>query len=453
MSSYTKYFILLALLWRLPVAAQPQGQLIDRVIGNVAGHIVLYSELASQLLQAERGGALPADASCAILEDLLYQRLLKEQARIDSAVADPQQVEAELDRRIRYFEQQIGGREELEKFYGKPIEAIKAEFREAVSEQLVTQQMQEKITADVRVTPKEVEQFFKNIPKDSLPFINAGVEFSRIVKYARPSEAEDRRTKKALEELRTRITTGKIDFATAAILYSKDEGSAAKGGELPMVPQGVMVSEFDAVALSLKEGEVSQVFHTDFGYHIMSLIERRGEQYKARHILLKVEVKPEDLSAAKRYVDSVATLVREGRISFAKAATELNDDEDTKGSNGMVIEPNSNSARWAVGDLDQQTFFVIDKLKVGDISSSQAFEAPGGEKGFRIFMLDQAHRAARDGPGAGLSVGERGRRERDETTGSGQVGEGTAQRHLCPGRSRTTPHAPSNTRGSHPLSD
>lgn len=388
MSSYTKYLILLALLLRLPVVAQPQGQLVDRVVGNVAGHIVLYSELAAQLLQEEKsGGALPADASCAILEDLLYQRLLKEQARIDSAVADPQQVEAELDRRIRYFEQQIGGREELEKFYGKPIEAIKAEFRDAVSEQLVTQQMQEKITADVRVTPKEVERFYRDIPKDSLPFINAGVEFSRIVKYARPSEAEDRRTKKALEELRTRITTGKIDFATAAILYSKDDGSAAKGGELPMVPQGVMVGEFDAVAMSLKEGEVSQVFHTDFGYHIMNLIERRGEQYKARHILMKVEVKPEDLSSAKHFVDSVATLVRDGRISFAKAATELNDDEDTKGSNGMVIEPNSNSARWAVGDLDQQTFFVIDKLKVGDISAGQAFEAPGGEKGFRIFML------------------------------------------------------------------
>lgn len=369
-------------------APAPQGQLVDRVIANVGTRMVLYSELDARVDAARPNGAKEADSlSCVELEDLLYQNLLLEQARIDSVVPDEKQVDAELDRRLRYFEQQIGGREALEKYYGKKEEQIKADFREQVSDQLLAQQMQQKIVGEVRVTPREVDRFYKAIPRDSLPFINATVEYGRIVKYATPTEEEDKRVKKALEDLRQRIVEGKLDFATAAILYSKDPGSATKGGELGMVPQGVMVPEFDAVALSLKEGEISQVFKTGYGYHIMMIIERRGEQYNARHILMKLEVTEADQRAARTYLDSVAMLVRDGRSSFAKAATDLNDDEDTKGTNGLVIEPNRNSPQWTIGDLDQKTFFVLDKLTVGSISEAQYFEDPGGSKGYRIFML------------------------------------------------------------------
>lgn len=373
----------------LPVPVAPlTGQVIDRVIANVAGRIVLYSELAGQLEQARQSGeAVTPEMACAQLEDLLYQQLLLEQARIDSVVVDERQVDANLDQRIRHFEQQVGGRDKLEKFYGKSIERIKADFRDQVRDQLVSQQMQSKITGDASVTPKEVAEFYNDIPKDSLPFINAAVEFGRIVKFAKPSVEEDRRIKKKLEDLRTRIVEGKVTFEVAATLNSQDEGSAAKGGELGMVPQGVMVPEFDAVALSLKDGEISSVFKTEFGYHIMNMIERRGEQYNARHILLKVESTPEDVRAAKVFMDSVATLIRDGKMSFAKAATELNDDEETKGTNGLVIEPERNSPRWAIGDLDQQTFFVLDKLGVGTLSATQSFDLPSGEKGYRVFLL------------------------------------------------------------------
>jgi len=368
--------------------AQPQAPVIDRVVANVAGRIVLYSELVSCLEQVKGQGEVPSMKSgCACLEDLMFDRLLLEQARIDSVTVDDKQVEAELNRRITYFEQQIGGRDKLEKFYGKSIERIKADFRDQVRDQLLGQQMRQKITGDASVTPKEVQKFYNDIPKDSLPFINAAVEFGRIVKYARPSPEEDRRIKKKLEDLRTRIVEGKVTFEVAATLNSQDPGSAAKGGELGMVPQGVMVPEFDAVALSLKDGEISSVFKTEFGYHIMNMIERRGEQYNARHILFKVESTQDDMRLAKNYMDSVATLIRDGKISFAKAATELNDDEETKGTNGLVIEPDRNSPRWAVGDLDQQTFLVLDKLGVGSLSVTQAFEAPSGEKGFRVFLL------------------------------------------------------------------
>ena len=250
--------------------------------------------------------------------------------------------------------------------------------------------MQQKIVGDVRVTPKEVETFYKTIPKDSLPFINAGLEFARIVKYAKPSTEEDRRVKKKLEEMREGIVSGAKDFSTMAILYSEDPGSAKNGGELGMVPQGTMVPEFDAVALSLKDGEISQVFKTAFGYHIMEMKERLGEQYNARHILMIPKVSGADLASARAFVDSIAIMVRDGKIAWAKAATEMNDDEETRGTNGMVFEPNTNSPRWATGDLDQKTFFVLDKLQVGEISAPQAIDAdPGGAQGYRILRLNK----------------------------------------------------------------
>ena len=370
------------------VEVPPGGQLIDRVVANVSGRIVLYSELAGAADQARQNGESVTPALvCAELEDKMFQGLLLDQARIDSVVVDPKQVEAELEHRIRYFEQQIGGREKLEKFYGRSIERIKADFREQVRDQLLVQQMRGKIAGEGGVTPREVEKFYRDIPADSLPFINASVEFGRIVRLAKPSEEEDRRIRKKLEDMRARIVEGRLDFAAAASLYSQDPGSSGQGGALGMVPQGVMVPEFDAVALSLKDGEISPAFRTTYGYHIMRMIERRGERYNAAHILLKVESGSEDLRAARAFMDSVAALVRGGRITFAKAAADLNDDEDTKGTNGLVIEPNSNSPRWAIGDLDKETFNVLDKLEPGTLSAPQIFELPTGEKGWRVLLL------------------------------------------------------------------
>ncbi|HEY0977984.1 MAG TPA: peptidylprolyl isomerase [Flavobacteriales bacterium] len=370
------------------LAPLPPGQLVDRVIANVAGRIVLYSDLAGRLVQArQQGEDITDQVICGELEDILYQELLLEQARIDSVVPDAAQVEAELDRRIRYFEQQIGGAEKLEQFYGKSINEIKADFREQVSDMMLGQQMQQKITGDVHVTPKEVERFFRSIPADSLPFINAGVEFARVVRYAKPTQEEDRRVRQKLEEYRTAIVKGEKDFCTVAVLYSEDPGSAAKCGELGMVPQGVMVPEFDAVAMSLKDGEISPVFRTQYGYHIMQMIDRKGERYNARHILMSPKISTEDMRKAKLDLDSLMTLVRDGKLDFSTVATAHNDDEDTKGSNGLVIEPNTNSNRWAIGDLDQQTFFVVDKLVAGQISEPQAFDEAGGKKGYRVFRL------------------------------------------------------------------
>lgn len=366
----------------------PPGRYIDGVIANVAGRIVLYSDLAGRLEQIRQGGTAITDSvACGELEDLLYQQLLLDQARIDSVVADEAQVNAELDRRISYFEAQIGGRDKLEKFYGKSVAEIKADFRDQVSEQLLSQQMQQKIIGNARVTPREVEEFFRSIPADSLPFINAGVEFARVVIYAAPTEAEDRRVKQKLEGYREAIVKGEKEFCTIAILYSEDPGSASQCGELGMVAPGMMVPEFDAMAMSLKDGQVSPVFSTKYGYHIMEMIERKGDRYNARHILLTPKVSPADMEAARSRLDSLVAQVRDGQLDFGALASGQNQDEDTKGTNGTVLDPNTNSTHWAIGDLDQRTFLVLDKLEVGQMSQSMAFEDPDGKKGYRIYRL------------------------------------------------------------------
>ena len=368
--------------------AQPARQMIDGIIAIVGDEPVLYSDVASRIEQARQGGERVDDATvCSQLEDLMYEKLLLDQARLDSVVVDEAQVDAELDQRIRYFISQVGSEQKLEEFYGKSISTIKAEFREKVRDQMLIQQMQEQVIGDVRVTPREVEKFFNNIPKDSLPLINAQVEFSQIVKAPKPGEEEVRRVRRKLEEFREGLASGAKDFCVLATLYSEDPGSKEHCGELGMVQQGTMVPVFDAVAMSLKEGEVSQVFETEYGFHIMRMIERRGEEYNAQHILLKPQTTSAEQQAVRHLLDSLATEVRLGRADFGKLASEISDDEESKAMNGSVVQPNTNSTRWAMGELDQGDFFVIDKLKAGEVSDPVPFTMADGSKGLRIIRL------------------------------------------------------------------
>ncbi|MCC6541167.1 MAG: peptidylprolyl isomerase [Flavobacteriales bacterium] len=380
----------LSLLLGIPAwcAAQPQGTLIDRIIAVVGREAILYSELTVRTEQARQGGAaLGPAAVCGEFEDLLYEKLLLEQAAIDSVVVDAGQVDAELDRRIRYFSAQLGGDQKLEKFYGKSITEIRAEFREQVEDQLLVQNMQQRITADVRVTPRDVQRFYNSIPADSVPLINAEVEYAQILRQPKPEEEEERRVRRRIEEFRESVRKGEKDICTIAILYSEDPGSAKECGELGLVPLGTMVPEFDAVAMSLKEGEVSQVFKTQFGYHFMQMVERRGEYYNARHVLMRPQVGNPELLKERTVLDSLALVIRDGGLRFYDAATRYSEDTESKDLGGVLIEPNSNSTRWDMSALDQQTFFVLDKLKPGEVSEPQLLVMPDGTKAYRLLQL------------------------------------------------------------------
>jgi len=397
MLKYSKLLVLLLVFGTCETGtAQPQSLMIDRIIAVVGQKPILASDLVARMEQARQGGDLEQGADCVELEDLLYEKLLLEQARIDSVVVEEAQVNAELDRRIRYFSQQIGGDEKLEEFYGKFITEIKVDFRTQVEDQLLIQNMQQKVTGDIRVTPRDVQRFFNNITADSIPFINTEVEYAMILKVPKPNEEEERRVRRKIDEYREAIIAGEKDFCTVAILYSEDPGSAKDCGQLGMVPLGVMVPEFDAVAMSLKDGEISQVFKTQYGYHFMQLIERRGEQYNARHVLMRPQVGAQDLQGARVLLDSLVSEIRAERLDFEKAAIDHSDDEESKGTNGLMIEPNSNSARWDLGSLDQQTFFVLDKLRIGDISEPQLVVQQDASKAYRVLKLlarTEPHRA------------------------------------------------------------
>jgi peptidyl-prolyl cis-trans isomerase SurA len=377
--------------------AQPGAQLIDGVVAVVGREPVLHSDVVTRVEQSRQQSPLKGFAlECDVLEDALYEKLLLEHAKLDSVVVDEAQVNGELDRRIRYFVSQIGSERKLEEFYGKSIAEIKADFRQQVRDQLLVQQMQQGITDDVRITPREVKRFFEQIPADSIPLISAEVEYAMILRVPKPSDDEDRRVRRRMEEQREAVVAGTKEFCTVAILYSEDPGSAKECGELGMVPPGVMVPEFDAVAASLKEGEVSQVFRTQFGWHFMQLIERRGEQYNSRHVLMRPQVSNSDLSLARDQLDSLRRAVADGITTFGKAAADNSDDEESRAQNGVMIEPSRNSARWAIGDLDQQVFFVLDKLQPGEVSEPQVVVQPDGTKAYRLLKLlvrTEPHRA------------------------------------------------------------
>ncbi len=380
------------------VRAQPQSLLIDRVIAVVGREPILHSELVVKVEQArqQEGKMSDRELACSQLEDLLYEKLLVEQGHLDSVVVQEEQVNAELDRRIRYFAAQLGGEKKLEEFYGKTIAEIKSDFRPQVHDQLLVQSMQQKVTGDIRLTPRDVKRFYEKIPEDSIPFINVEVEYAQIVSIPKPGEEEDRRVRRKIEEFREAVAKGDKEFCTVAILYSEDLASAKECGELGLVPTGVMVPEFDAVAMSLKEGEVSQVFKTQFGWHFMQLIERRGEQYNARHVLMRPQVGSGDLQRSRALLDSLAREIKAGRLDFGKAAIDHSDDEESRGTNGVMIEPNNNSPRWDLSALDQQTFFVLDKLKPGEVSEPQLLVMPDGEKSYRLLRLivrTEPHRA------------------------------------------------------------
>ncbi len=371
----------------LVLPSQAQDTLIDGIVGIVGGNVILKSDIEGQYLQLRSEGSISGTATtmkCMILDNLLFQKLLVHQAGVDSLTVTDTQVDAEMDRRMRYFISQAGSPDELEKFYGKSIVQIKAELREIVKEQMLAQQEKEKITDKVTISPAEVKAFYKKIPKDSLPEIPSEVEVGMISKVPQIGETEKQIARDRLKDLRDRVLKGD-DFATLAVLYSEDPGSASKGGDLGMFQRGTMRPEFEAAAFKLKPGEVSDVVETEDGFHIIQMVERRGEYIDVRHILIQPRVSQADLNKAKLFLDSVSTLIATGKVTFEQAVIRFSDDP-TKNSGGMMVNPETGDNLFEMNRLDPKVFFVIDKLKEGDISTATKWEERGKIQ-FRIYYL------------------------------------------------------------------
>ena len=394
-----KILIISILLFSLiSIQSFSQGKVIDQVIAVVGKNAILSSDIEAQYFQYKMQGRLKESSTaikCQILENLLFQKLLLAQAEIDSVEVTEARIEGEINRRLRHFISQFGSQEKLEEFYEKSIIEIKEEFREIIKDQLLVESVRQQIAQDVGITPSEVKSFFRKIPKDSIPLINSEVEISQIVIEPPISLEEKLKVKERLDEFKARILDGE-NFSTLAILYSDDPGSAKNGGELGMFGRGEMYPEFEAVAFSLKDGdELSEVFETEAGFHLVQLIERRGEYVNVRHILLQPKVSPYDLQKAQIKLDSIANLINNDSISFEDAVKKYSDDPG-KINGGLMVNQITGTTKFEEDQLDPQVLFVVNKLKVGKISNPVSMKTFEGKDAFRLLRLDKRtlpHRA------------------------------------------------------------
>lgn len=368
------------------VKAQPQsGEIIDQVISVVGTNVILKSDIENQFMQYKAQGlGDDGDAKCQILEEMLFQKLLINQAELDSLQVPEKEIDAELDHRINTFISQIGSEEKLELYYNKKIREIKAEFKEIIKDQLLAQKMQQKLTKDIKLTPSDVQKFFRNIPVDSLPKVNSSTEIQQIVMYPKVSEVEKQEIHDKLEAMRKRVLAGE-KFSTLAVLYSEDQGSARNGGELGFVGRTDLVPEFAGVAFKLKEpGDVSRVVETEYGYHIIQLIERKGEKINARHILLSPKVSPNESVRIAGRIDSLYNKLKADSILFDDAVAQFSEDEKSKNNNGLMYNPYTGSAKFEDEHLDPRTKFTIQDLKIDEVS--KPFESKD-EKGKQVYKI------------------------------------------------------------------
>lgn len=374
--------------------AQPKT--LDGVVAVVGGSPILHSELEAERLKALRD-SIPFD-KCSGLESLLYQKLLFAQAIKDSVEVTDDQVEDELDRRLRQYIPQFGSIKAFEAFLGKSVEKFKEESREELREVLLANRMQARITEGITVSPSEIKAFFEGIHRDSVPLINAEVEVGHIVKVPDINPELKKYAKEKISALRDDIIAGRKDFATAAIINSMDPGSAPQGGLYKDIQRGTFVPEFDAVAFRSREKEISEVFETSFGYHILMVESRRGEEVDLRHILIAPQPSPEDMGKAKLFLDSIATLIRKDSITITEAASRFSDDEETKHNGGLLTNPYTGSTRLEMdqlGQIEQFLVFTIDKLKPGEISEPSLTQTRDGQVYHIVYVKSRTepHRA------------------------------------------------------------
>jgi peptidyl-prolyl cis-trans isomerase SurA len=372
-----------------------RGQtVIDRIVAVVGEYRILQSDIETQYLQNRAQGiSMPGDAKCIILEDYLSQKLLVNQAKIDSVEISEASVEMELDGRLQYFISMIGSQEALEEYFGKSILQIKTDMRESVRENLLTRQMQGTITADVRVTPSEVRAFYNSLSRDSIPYIDSKIEISQITMYPKVEEEAIFEVKQRLLELRRRILDGE-SFTTLAVLYSEGP-SAPKGGEIGFMGKGELDPAYAKAAFSLKEGGISTIVESSFGYHIIQLIERREDRVNTRHILMKPQIKPESITSTRNKLDSITMYIRTDTLSFDLAARIYSQDVNTAVNGGVMVNPINNTTEFELNDLQPAEFVALRDLDPGEITDPFKTEDENGKEVYKIILLQNRTRPHR----------------------------------------------------------
>jgi peptidyl-prolyl cis-trans isomerase SurA len=375
--------------------SQETGIVVDKIVAQIGNQIILMSDVESQKQQAIQSGLDPLKINaCEILEQLMANELLLDQALLDSISVSDEQVDAEMENRLRLLEEKFGSREKLETFYGETTSKIKDKFRIQIRNKILTQEMERKLVQNISITPKDVSAFFKSIPKDSIPFINMKLSFQQIVYYPKITKDDKKRAYDILSEVRTAIVDNGKSFETQARINSDDPGSASKGGKIES-SAGMMVPQFESTVFQLKVGEISEIIESPYGYHIIKLISRKGQDYNCLHILKIPEYSPEAIDNASNRMDTCYQLLKENKITWNDAVLRFSNDESTKQNQGIITNPITGDQTWDMEDLnqvDQQIYVLTEMMEKGDYTKPNLYiDIYERKQGFRIVRLSERY--------------------------------------------------------------
>jgi peptidyl-prolyl cis-trans isomerase SurA len=348
---------------------QAQDKVVDQIVAVVGRNIILKSDIENMFQQQQAQGiTTEGDMKCEILESLLVEKLLLAEAELDTTISvSDSQINQNLEQRIQYFISHLGSEKEVEAYFKKSIVDIKADLQEVIKNQQMTQQMQGKIIDKVTITPAEVRYHFKNLPEAEIPQIDEQTEYAQITVQPQISIEEEDRIKATLRELKRRIESGESGFAPMAVIYSED-GAARNGGELDYMGRGQLDAAYAAAAFNLKGDKISNVVKSDFGYHIIQVMDRKGELIKTRHIIMKPKVSTESMTKAFGQIDSIADFIRKGTLKFDAAAARWSYDKNSRNNGGVVINPETGEAKWKLAELDPDVSKVLTSMNINEIS-------------------------------------------------------------------------------------
>ena len=346
-----------------------QDKVVDQIVAVVGKNIILKSDIEGMYQQQQAQGITSeGDMKCEILENLLVEKLLLAEAELDTTIiVSDSQINQNLEQRIQYFISHLGSEKEVEAYFKKSIVELKADMQEVIKNQQMTQQMQTKILDKVTVSPAEVRYHFKNLPETEIPQIDAQIQYAQITVQPTISLEEEDRIKSTLRELKRRIEAGESSFGPMAIMYSED-ASAKAGGVLDYMGRGNLDPAYAAAAFNLKGDKISNIVKSDFGYHIIQVIDRKGEQIKTRHIIMMPKVTPKAMDKAFSQIDSIADFIRKGTFKFEEAALRYSYDKNSRNNGGVVINPETGESKWKLTALDPDVSKVIPKMNINEIS-------------------------------------------------------------------------------------
>jgi len=392
------YFLLLSFCCVGWLAAQPI--VLDKIAAQVGDNIILLSDLKIQEMQAKEAKIeIDSTFDCRMLEELMIEQVLVNQAKLDSILIADEQVDADMENRLRLIQQQMGGRQKLEEFYGMTYSEIKDKFRESIRSKMLADEMRNTITMGLSVTPKEVTSFFNALPADSIPYINMQLGFQQIVIYPEITKEDKKMAYEKLAGLRNDIVVSGKSFESIARLYSMDPGSAPMGGKIAAT-KGMMVPQFESTFFKLKPNEISEIIETEFGYHIIKLLSRAGEDFVCLHILIRPEFSIKAVNRASQRMDSCYRMLKMNELTWEQAVARFSNDALTKQNKGIITNPKNASQMWDMSDLneiDQQIYLLTDAMEEGDVTQPNLYmDFMTREQGIRIVRLMKrvpAHKA------------------------------------------------------------